>query len=262
MDGHEYLGQRVGTGWNAEVETETQRTQPVCGEVRSHAPFLTLRAATVLLAKARVVDMSVTELLGLHSLETDLAILCTAILAVAVIRGAPRGTLVLLSGCLLITSSAILRYLLPFELGEHAKIAGWLLVAIYCMTLLRTRTTNGDGASATLPVPLRSNISTTAMLGLGVGIAANGFAIYTILTLLSVPRGAEIRPMGHTMVLWQLALGSLLLGVPLSAIGCFQSRGWRRIWGILGILLNLAVLPVGVVLLRVVTYVAGFTLES
>jgi hypothetical protein len=207
--------------------------------------------------------MHLTELLlGLHPLETTLSLLCAAMLIVAVMRGAPKSTLVLLCGCLLITSSAMLRYALSFELDEHTRIVGWLLVAVYCVTLLRTRTTNGEVASATPPVPLRSNISFSAMLGLGVGIAANCYAIYTTFTLLRVPRGAEIRPMGLAMVLWQLALGSFLLGVPLSAVGCFQSRGWHRIWGILGILLNLAVFPIGVMLLQVVAHLAGFTLES
>lgn len=201
-------------------------------------------------------------LLGLHPLETSLSLLCTAMLLVAVIRGTPRSTLVLLCGCLLMTSSMITRDLLPRELGEYASIVGWLLVAIYCVTLLRTRTTNGDGASPTPSAPLRSNISTATMLGLGVGIAANGYAIYTTLMLLSIPRGTAIRPMGLAMLLWQLALGSLLLGVPLSAIGCFQSRGSQRMWAILGILLNLVVLPVGIGLLRGVVHVAGLTLES
>lgn len=201
-------------------------------------------------------------LLGLHPLETSLSLLCTAILLVAVIRGTPRITLVLLFGCLLMTSSMITRDLLPRELGKYAGIVGWLLIAIYCTTLLRTQTTNEDGTSPKPSAPLRSNIATTAILGLGVGIASNGYAIYTTLMLLSIPRGTAIRPMGLAMLLWQLALGSLLLGVPLSAIGCYQSRGSQRMWGILGILLNLVVLPVGVGLLWGVAYVAGLTLES
>jgi len=207
--------------------------------------------------------MYLTELLSLYlSLETGLALLCTAMLVVAVIRGTPRGTLILLCGCLLITSSAMLRYVEPLEMGEHVRIVGWLLVAAYCVTLLRVQTTKGESASPTLPVPLQSNVSITAILGLGVGMAANCYAIYIMLSLLSVPRGTAIRPMGHAMVLCQLALGSFFLGVPLSAVGCVQSRGSHRIWGVLGILLNLGVFPVGVVLLRVVAHIAGFTLES
>jgi hypothetical protein len=206
--------------------------------------------------------MYLTMLLGLHPLETCLAILCTALLLVAVLRGAPKSTLILLCGCLLMTSSMIARHVLPFELGEYARIVGWLLVAVYCVTLLRVQTPKGESAPPTPSVSLQPKISVATISGLGVGLAANCYVIYSTLTLLSIPRGTAIRPMGLVMVLWQLALGSLLLGVPLSAIGCFQSRGWRRIWGVLGILLSLAVLPIGIVLLQVVAHVAGLIIET
>jgi hypothetical protein len=206
--------------------------------------------------------MFLMDLLSFYYLDTYLAGLCTVMLAVAVIRGAPRVTLVLFCGCLLITSSAFLPHYLAFEMGEHARTVGWLLVAIYCMTLLRTRTTNGDATYSTPPIPLRSRTSTTAMLGLAVGIAANCPTIFFALSLLALPRGAAIRPMAFAMLLLQLALGALILGVPLSAIGCFQSRAWHRLWGVLGILLCLGVLPIAVGLLQAVAYVAGLTWDT
>ena len=89
------------------------------------------------------------------------------------------------------------------------------------------------------------------------GVAANCYTIWIMLTLFSVPRGAAIRLMGHAATVFMLAFASLVVGVPLSIAGCVYSHRSRRVCGVLGIVLNLVVLPVGFVLLYVVARIAG-----
>ena len=83
-----------------------------------------------------------------------------------------------------------------------------------------------------------------------------------MLPLLAVPAGSDIRPMTLAVIVCALALVSLFIGVPLSVVGCYRSRGTHRLWGILGIVLNLAVLPVGSLSMHRIAHFIGFTLAD
>jgi hypothetical protein len=92
-----------------------------------------------------------------------------------------------------------------------------------------------------------------------VAMTTNSCSMFAILPLLTVPAGSDIRPMMLAVIICALALLSLSIGVPLSVVGCFAGRGAHRFWGVLGIVLNLAVLPVGVLSMHLIAHVIGFT---
>jgi len=93
-------------------------------------------------------------------------------------------------------------------------------------------------------------------------MATNFCSILAMLTLLTVPTGSAIRPLMLCFDVGVLTFVSLAIGVPLSVIGCFGSRGMHRLRGGLGIVLNLAVFPVGAILMHLIAHVVGFTLKD
>ncbi len=200
--------------------------------------------------------------------ELAFALFSTALLIAAVIRGAARSTVVLLCGFFFITVKDVIPFLFPFR-GQSVMlgvlttpIIGWLWIAAYCLILLRGRSANDTGESSTA-TPFRCpKTKITALLGLGMGVAANLYIVWMALMLLSVPRGAAIRPMVETATVFAMAFASFLIGLPLSVVGCVHSDRKHRTWGILGIVLNLVVVPIWVVLLQVVAHIAGFVLEG
>jgi hypothetical protein len=98
--------------------------------------------------------------------------------------------------------------------------------------------------------------------GFTVAVATNACSILAVLPLLVVPTGVAIRPMGLTVLVCGLATISLLVGVPLSLIGWYRSRGMHRLWGPVNIALNLAVLPSGLLLMNLIANIVGLTLEG
>ncbi len=93
-------------------------------------------------------------------------------------------------------------------------------------------------------------------------MSTNFCSMLTMLPLLAVPAGSHIRPMMLAVIVCALALMSLIIGVPLSVVGCYRNRGEYRLWGILGIVLNLVVLPVASLLMHLIAHVLGFTLAD
>ena len=95
-----------------------------------------------------------------------------------------------------------------------------------------------------------------------VAMTTNVCSMLAMLPLLTVPAGTAIRPMMLAVIICALALASLAVGVPLSVVGLSSNRGMHRLWGILGIVLNLAVFPVGSLLMSLIARVLGLTLED
>jgi hypothetical protein len=97
----------------------------------------------------------------------------------------------------------------------------------------------------------RRRAVTIGVLGILIGLMANGLVAEVTLSLLAQPVGARIRPMGQAAALFYSALVGLCGGaVSLVAV---REPGTR--WaGVVGLFLGLSPLPLGVVLLR---YVQG-----
>jgi len=84
---------------------------------------------------------------------------------------------------------------------------------------------------------------------LAAGVAANDYAYRGSLFLLSVPKGATIRPMFQAALEMAVVMGALIIGVPLAAGEMYRSV--RRQWplgfalGLIGLLLCLSPWSVG-----------------
>ena len=100
-----------------------------------------------------------------------------------------------------------------------------------------------------------------AVYGVIIGLALNALTAGMMLTLLKIPAGSEIRPMGHAVWCALFAAIGLFVGVPISSLGLSSRRRCRASLCILGALLNLAVWPVGAIAMRIVCWAMGLTLE-
>ena len=89
-----------------------------------------------------------------------------------------------------------------------------------------------------------------AWLGVVVGLALNVWAVRLTLPLLDCAPGLEIRPMGMALCESLLVLVGLFVGVPISIVGICLNHDSRRSLGCLGVLLNLAVLPTGIMTMQ------------
>ena len=81
---------------------------------------------------------------------------------------------------------------------------------------------------------------------------AIGFQVEFRLALVALPANAAIRPMGLAVIIFGLALGGLLLGVPFSILGIMLARTERKrvsLWlGWIGLILSLMPLPISKIL--------------
>jgi hypothetical protein len=62
--------------------------------------------------------------------------------------------------------------------------------------------------------------------------------------------------------LFHLAATGLVVGVPISIAGVFLDKHWKWQLGILGVLLNLAVFPVGIMAFQFVVWAWGLIIDT
>jgi len=101
-----------------------------------------------------------------------------------------------------------------------------------------------------------------AASALALSLATNGCSALAMLPLLAVPRGTAIRPMIIAIIVFVMALVSLLVGVPLSVAALIRRQGKRIPLVIVPFVLNLAVLPVGWLLIYLIAELCGLKLEG
>ena len=74
--------------------------------------------------------------------------------------------------------------------------------------------------------------------------------------------GSGIRPMDQSVLIFLAGVIGLFVGVPASVAGMFLGRGRQRWLGVLGVMLNLIIFPIGVLAMELVAWAMGLTLES
>lgn len=106
-----------------------------------------------------------------------------------------------------------------------------------------------------------------APFGVRLGLVLNAFVaamlVLTMLPMLFIATpGVGIRPMGQAVLIFLAGIIGLFVGVPASVVGIFLGRGRQGWLGVLGVLLNLIILPIGVLTMVLLAWAMGLTLES
>jgi len=101
-------------------------------------------------------------------------------------------------------------------------------------------------------------IPTFGKIALVAGILGNGIVIAYTIPFLTLAPGTGIRPMGWAALMFLVALGTLIVGVPSSLISFKSCR--KRI-GFAGLVLSFTPLPLASVLLHLIAKICGLELE-
>lgn len=98
--------------------------------------------------------------------------------------------------------------------------------------------------------------------GIIVATVSNVAAVAAWLTLLDLPPGSAIRPMGLATLNAVIAELAFAVGVPLCCVGAFCVSGWRRGVALAGVVLSLTPFPLGSLTLHAMAWLVPFTLED
>ena len=101
-------------------------------------------------------------------------------------------------------------------------------------------------------------IPPSGKIALIAGFLGNGIVVASEMPLLALAPGTGIRPMGWAVLMFLVAFGTAIVGLPASLISFTSCR--KRV-GIVGLLLSLTPLPLASVLLHVIARICGLDLE-